>query len=312
MRPTLRQLQYIIAVSETGRFHEAARMMNVSQPSLSAQIAEAELHLGVQLIERNRSGAILTPVGEEVVRRARIVLLGVEDIKTVARGSIKKLSGRFRLGTLPTIGPYLLPSAAKELHRRFPNLLLSVREEGSVSLDEKLKDGRLDMLISTANDHVNSASMHLFDEKLFVCAANEHVLSSQTGPVGLDELRGHEILSLGNGYRLSGIVQDLARIAEAHISTEYEGTSLDAVRQMAVMGAGVAVLPSLYALVEARRDPSQVVRPIGYNDAKREVSLIWRRDSPLATNMETIGGVLQEVASKILSGEDGLSQKRVS
>lgn len=310
MRPTLRQLQYIVAVSETGRFHEAARLMNVSQPSLSAQIAEAETHLGARLIERDRKGAYMTPLGEEVVRRARRIFTELEDLKTVAQRSQGALEGRFRLGTLPTLGPYLLPSAAKELHRRFPELRLSVREENAKILDEKLKDGRLDLLISTAEDHVGTSSMHLFDEQLFVCAANEHELSSRAGPVGFEELKDREILTLGNGFRLSMIVQELARLSGAHISTEYEGTSLDAIRQMAVMGAGVAVLPSLYALVEARRDPSQVVRPIKYGAAKREISLVWRRDSPLAESMETIGLVLREVAGEILATADQLSPAR--
>lgn len=301
MRPTLRQLQYIVAVAETGRFHEAARLMNVSQPSLSAQISEAETQLGARLIERNRKGAYMTPLGEEVVRRARKIFKELEDMKTVVQQSAGTLRGRFRLGTIPTLGPYLLPSAAKELHRRFPDLRLSVREEAARELDEKLKDGRLDLLISTHEDHANTASMHLFDEQLYVCAANEHELSRRDGPVGIEELRGREILTLGNGFRLSIIVQELARISGAHVSTEYEGTSLDAVRQMAVMGAGVAILPSLYTLVEARRDPTQVVRPIKIDGARREVSLIWRLDSPLAESMETIGTVLREVARDILA-----------
>jgi LysR family hydrogen peroxide-inducible transcriptional activator len=305
MRPTFRQLQYIVAVAETGRFHEAARQLNVSQPSLSAQIAEAEAHLGVRLIERDRRGAYMTPTGEEVVRRARRIFTELEDIKTVARRAGGTLEGRFRLGTLPTLGPYLLPSGVRALHRRFPDLRLSVREESPVTLDEKLKDGRLDMLISTAEDHVDAAAMHLFDERLYVCAAREHDLSRRAGPVALDELKGREILTLGRGYRLSLIVQDLARRAGAHIATEYEGTSLDAIRQMAVMGAGVAILPSLYALVEARRDPDQRVRPIADAAARREISLIWRCNSPLAESMDTIGTVLRDVAAEILATAEG-------
>lgn len=301
MRPTLRQLQYIVAVAETGRFHEAARLLNVTQPSLSAQIADAEQTLGVRLIERDRKGAFMTPIGEEVVRRARRILTELEDMKTVTHQSEGQLRGRFRLGTLPTLGPYLLPGAARELHLRFPDLRLSVREENAQALDEKLKDGRLDLLISIAEDHVDTASMHLFDEQLYVCAANDHELSQRSGPVGFDELKGRAVLTLGNGFRLSLIVQELARLSGAHISTEYEGTSLDAIRQMAVMGAGVAILPSLYALVEARRDPTQIVRPVQYGAARREISLIWRRDSPLASSMEKIGVVLREVAGEIIS-----------
>ena len=127
MRPTLRQLQYIVAVADTGRFRDAALQLGVSQPSLSEQISDAEAQLGVTLIERARTGAVLTPAGVEVVRRARIVLTQVEDLKTVARQVTGDLAGRYRLGTLPTIGPYLLPSAVRELHQLYPDLRLGVR-----------------------------------------------------------------------------------------------------------------------------------------------------------------------------------------
>lgn len=301
MRPTLRQLQYIVAVADMGKFRDAAELLNVSQPSLSEQISDAEAQLGVTLIERARTGAVLTPIGEEIVRRARIVLTQVEDIKTVARQSIGNVAGRYRLGTLPTIGPYLLPSAVRELHEAYPDLRLSVREERTIDLDEKLHDGRLDMVISTAEDHVNSEAMQLFDEQLYACAAADDTLSEGTGPVSISELKGREFLSLGYGHRLSMIVQKLAEAAGAHVSTEYEGTSLDAIRQMAGMGAGVAILPSLYALVEAQKDPSQIVRPINHPLARRQISLVWRADSPLEPNIQKLGLVFRDVAADLLA-----------
>ena len=300
MRPTLRQLQYLVAVAETGKFHEAARALNVSQPSLSAQIAEAEQQLGAVLVERGRHGAIMTPLGEEVVRRARAILTQVEDLKALAQRPAGEVAGRYRLGTVPTIGPYLLPSAVKELHRLFPELRMSVREERTVDLEERLGDGRLDMIISTPEDHVNGECMELFEETLYVCAAQEDELSQEDGPVDLSALKGRELLSLGPGHRLSVIIQHLADTAGAHVSTEYEGTSLDAVRQMATMGAGVAILPNLYAVVEAQRDPSQVVRPIRHKLARRNISLIWRRGSPLVEPIGAMGEVLRDVAGKLL------------
>ena len=300
MRPTLRQLQYIVAVADTGRFHDAARLLGVSQPSLSAQVAEAEAQLGVVVLERGRGGAFVTPVGEEVVRRARIILTQLEDLKTAARQASGGLAGRYRLGTLPTIGPYLLPSAVRELHQLYPDLRMSVREERTIDLEEKLNDGRLDMVISTAEDHVHAASMHLFDEVLYVCAAPDDPLSVTDGPVSLEDLVGREILSLGFGHRLSMIVQNLADAAGAHVSTEYEGTSLDAIRQMAGLGVGVAVLPSLYALVEARRDPAQIVRPIDHPLAQRDISLIWREGSPLSDSIQKLGLVFRDIATDLL------------
>lgn len=312
MRPTLRQLQYLVAVADTGKFHEAARMLNVSQPSLSAQIAEAEQQLGAVLVERGRHGAIMTPLGEEVVRRARLILIQVEDLKAFALRPSGEVAGRYRLGTVPTIGPYLLPGAIKELHRLYPELRMSVREARTADLDERLMDGRLDMIISTPEDHVNGAFMELFEETLFVCAAQEDELSAKSGPVDLEALKGRELLSLGPGHRLSLIIQQLATAAGAHVSTEYEGTSLDAVRQTASMGEGVAILPNLYAVVEAQRDPGQVVRPIRHKLARRKIGLIWREGSPLAEPIMEMGNVLRSVAADLLSDDAGKPRRRVS
>ncbi|WP_375210419.1 LysR substrate-binding domain-containing protein [Hyphomonas jannaschiana] len=300
MRPTLRQLQYIVAVADTGRFRDAALQLGVSQPSLSEQISDAEAQLGVTLIERARTGAVLTPAGVEVVRRARIVLTQVEDLKTVARQVTGDLAGRYRLGTLPTIGPYLLPSAVRELHQLYPDLRLGVREERTIDLDEKLNDGRLDMVISTAEDHLNSESMQLFDEQLYVCTASDDPIGGGNGALKISALKGREVLSLGYGHRLSTVVQKLAEAAGAHVSTEYEGTSLDAIRQMAGMGAGIAIVPSLYAVMEASKDPHQIVRPIDHPLARRRISLVWRAGSPLEQNIQKLGLVFRDVAADLL------------
>lgn len=312
MRPTLRQLQYLVAVADTGKFHEAARMLNVSQPSLSAQIAEAEQQLGAILVERGRHGAFMTPLGDEVVRRARTILTLVEDLKAFTLRPAGEVAGRYRLGTVSTIGPYLLPGAVRELHRLFPELRMSVRESRTADLNERLNDGRLDMIISTPEDHASSAFMELFEETLFVCAAQEDELSAKKGPVDLDALRGRELLSLGPGHRLSLIIQQLADAAGAHVSTEYEGTSLDAVRQTASMGEGVAILPNLYAVVEAQRDPSQVVRPIRHKLARRKIGLVWREGSPLAEPMAEMGKVMRDVAAELLKGDGKEPNRRVS
>jgi LysR family hydrogen peroxide-inducible transcriptional activator len=179
-------------------------------------------------------------------------------------------------------------------------------------LNERLNDGRLDMIISTPEDHASSAFMELFEETLFVCAAQEDELSAQNGPVDVEALRGRELLSLGPGHRLSLIIQQLADAAGAHNSTEYEGTSLDAVRQTASMGEGVAILPNLYAVVEAQRDPTQVVRPIRHKLARRKIGLIWREGSPLSEPMTEMGKVMRAVAEDLLSGDGKESKRRVS
>lgn len=300
MRPTLRQMQYLIAIADTGKFGEAARAVNVSQPSLSAQIAEMEAGLGVALVERSRRGALLTPAGEELVRRARVILREVEDLKAVAKLGRTELSGRLRLGVLPTIGPYLLPQTTGDLRARFPALRLSVREERTVDLDEHLQAGLFDTVISTPEDHPDTEYAHLFTERLYACAPPEDELTRGEGPIGLEHLRGRQLLTLGQGHRLSEITQDLATAAGAAVSSEYEGTSLDAIRLMSQLGAGIAILPSLYALSEAKRDRGLHVRLIDHPMARRDIALIWRETSPLAASLLSLSGCLKDAAGKLL------------
>ena len=300
MRPTLRQMQYLIAIADTGKFGDAARAVNVSQPSLSAQIAEMEAGLGVALVERSRRGAMLTPAGEELVRRARVILREVEDLKAVAKLGRTELSGRLRLGVLPTIGPYLLPQTTGDLRARFPALRLSVREERTVDLDEHLQAGLFDTVISTPEDHPDTEYAHLFTERLYACAPPEDELTQGEGPIRLEDLRGRQLLTLGQGHRLSEITQDLATAAGAAVSSEYEGTSLDAIRLMSQLGAGIAILPSLYALSEAKRDRGLHVRLIDHPMARRDIALIWRETSPLAASLLSLSGCLQNAAGKLL------------
>ena len=299
MRPTLRQLQYIVAVADTGRFHEAAKRLHVSQPSLSAQIAEVEKQLGVQLIERGRNGALMTPLGIEVVRRARLILRDVEDLKSAMHVGDEDFAGRIRLGVLPSVGPYLLPPAVTDLHRSYPNLRLVIQEHLADDLDRLIKEGALDCAISNPDTHKELASTLLFEEPLWICTAPDDPLAGD-GAIHLDALQGRELLSVGQSYRLNSTIQQLAELAEARMSDVFSGTSLDAIRHMSATGAGIAILPAIYALAEARRDADLVLRPIDHPLARRAVSLVWRPTSPLEPSFLKIAEILQQDAAAIL------------
>lgn len=302
MRPTLRQLQYLVAIAETGHFGDAAKRSNVSQPSLSAQLATMEAELGTVLVERSRSGARLTPNGAEVVRRARLILRDVEDLKAAVRSMPDHLTGRLRLGALPTVGPYLLPHAARRLHAAYPDLRFTVREERPTDLEAHLHEGLFDTVISTAENYRNCRHRHIFEDNLWICMAPDDPLAGTSGPIALSDLKGRELLSLGywHWHNLDLKVQALAQASGAHVSTEYEGTTLDAIRQMAEMGAGLAILPSLYAVIEVQRDPHMIIRRIDDPLAIRQIALIWRDTSPLDASLTTLAQVLSEVARDIL------------
>ena len=273
MRPTLRQLEYIVAVAETGQVGLAAAQLNVSQPSLSAQLAEVEADLGVTLFQRGRAGAKITPVGEEIVRRARQILHELQDLRIAAQGG-GIFQGRLRLGVLPSIGPYLLPGVVKRLHKEHPSFRLIVREENTRDLDEGLRSGRLDMIISTPEDHPGADIIPLFTETLWAATALDHPILRDRSEISLRELKGQTLLTLGSKHRLSHIVAGLAARAGGRVSDEYEGTSLDAIRLMAATGAGIAILPSIYAATEARRGIDVSLYALHDPEARRDIALI--------------------------------------
>ena len=300
MKPTLRQLEYLVAIADTGRFSEAAERLNVAQPSLSTQVADAEAQLGVILFERSRAGAYPTPIGEQVIRRARYILRQMEDLKELARHGGTGLFGRVRLGVLPTIGPYLLPRCTRLLHTRFPDLRLNIHDAATDTLASMLDQGLLDAAVSTMEDHPGCRGLSLFHENLWIATDPQSPLAHTSEPVQLDDLQGSEFLTLGLGHRLTRLVQELAYQAGAHVSTDYEGTSLDAIRNMAALGAGVAVLPDLYVNVEARRDPGLVFRRIDHPRAQREISLVWRQQSPISDGLELLSEIMRDAAATAL------------
>lgn len=311
MKPTLRQLQYLVAIDEAQSFSGAARLSNVSQPSLSTQVQDMESVLGVTLVERGRAGAPLTPIGKELVRRARIILSDMDSFRTLARESGQSYAGRIRLGTIPSIGPYLLPLVMRRLHRKYPDLRILVREESTRDLQMRLEDGHLDVIISTPDDHPEMKSTPLFTENIYIGVApdddlaadapNMGVDATKEGPsVALSRLKGRELLSLGPGHRFALQVQALADESGATVSAEYEGTSLDAIRQMAEMGGTVAILPTLYAYSEACEDPGIIIRRIDHPIAQRNIGLIWRPTSPLSPKFVTISEDFRAAAAERL------------
>ncbi|MFT6225213.1 MAG: LysR family hydrogen peroxide-inducible transcriptional activator [Paracoccaceae bacterium] len=273
MRPTLRQLEYIVAVANTGRFSLAASLLNVSQPSLSAQISEAETELGLRVFERGRAGVKVTLGGADVLRRARLILRDVEDLRAAAKGN-DTFEERLRLGVLPSIGPYLLPNVVRALHLEYPKFRLVIREENTRDLEEGLRTGSLDMIISTPEDHPGCLHIKLFEEGLWVAVALDDPISSLATPLNLTDLKGRRFLTLGPRFRLSHMVAVLAGRCGAHVSDAYEGTSLDAIRLMAATGNGVALLPHLYAVTEARRGTDIALRPLNAPGTERQIALI--------------------------------------
>lgn len=292
--PTIRQLVYLVAIADTGRFSLAAERSNVSQPSLSAQIAQLEHNLGAKLFERGRHGAMLTPIGQEIAVRARRLLAEARELEAAVLASRENLGGLIRLGALPTVGPYLLPRVVPELHAKHPALRLYVREMRTVDLEAALRGGGFDVILSTPPAEVDGLVVEpLFQEALRIGVPADHRLAAKS-VIRVADLAGENILTLEAGHHLSKRAADLAKTARAELLTNYEGTSLDALRQMVGMGMGVSLFPALYIVSEIKSDDAVAVRDILLDDASRWLALVWRDTSPRGRDFAMLADRLRE------------------
>ncbi len=299
MKLTIRQLEYIVAVADSGQFSIAAKQLNVAQPSLSAQIADCEFHLGARIFDRDRNGARATHLGEEIIRRARIVLDEAEQLFAIATER-QIFDGRLRLGVLPSIGPYILPSVVRALHAKFPDLKAVIKDANTVLLQSGLRDGTIDFAISTPEDHPNTLHSPLFEERFWVAFAPDDSLARQKAPIGQEQLSGRTLLTLDTSHRLARIVHELASRTNALVSPDYSGDSLDTIRMMAATGTGVAILPEIYAMAVGKNSRGIVMRRIDLDIAHRRIVLVQKQTKQPIPGTELLAEELTQQAQLYL------------
>jgi len=293
--PTLQQMRYLVALADTLHFRRAAEVAHVTQPTLSTQLRELELRLGVQLVERSRSRVILTAVGEEISRRARTVLRDVDEIRTLARFAQKPLHGTMKVGVVQTLGSYLLPLIVPDLHRSHPELGFYVREGLPEGLLGRLEDGGLDLLFCALPlNRADLVAVPLFREPLLLVTPEEHPLARQAVVSG-EALRGETILTLEPGHRMHGQIGDYCARVGARVSPDYEGTSLDTLRQMVAMGMGLSLLPALYVRSEVARERLVVARPLADPAPARTIGMVWRRESARGEEFAGLAGIIRDI-----------------
>ena len=294
--PTLKQFRYLVAIADTLHFRRAAERCHVTQPTLSAQLREMEDRLGVQLVERSRSGVVMTPVGERIVALVRVVLKDVENIMEIAKHGQYLFTDTLRLGVLHSLGPYLLPHILPDIHDQYPELKLYVREGFPSDLLHALEEGKLDLLLFPLPvQAADLATQRLFRESLHVVVPADHALAAKK-IIERTDLKGETILALEPGHRLHEQVRDLSQQYGAELSHDYEGTSLDTLRQMVGMGMGLSFLPALYVRAELGTDDQAIVCDIAGTAPSRTIGMVWRRrssrDQEYSVFAEFVRGVL--------------------
>lgn len=296
---TLRQLQYLAAVAEARSFRRAAEACAVSQPSLSAQVAEAERALGVRLFERDRRRVLVTAAGAALLAHARRVLVSADDLVEAARRHADPLAGTVRVGVIPTVGPYLLPRIVPALRAALPALLVLWQEDRTAALVQRVAAGELDAaLLAREADLKDLVQAELAADPFLLAAPPDHPLAKGKGPLRADALEGERVLLLDDGHCLRE--QALAVCARAGADElGFRATSLGTLVQMVASGAGVTLLPRLAVETEVAR-AGLATRPFAPPSPGRTLVLAWRRGAAAEPALRAVA----EVAARAAGGED--------
>jgi LysR family hydrogen peroxide-inducible transcriptional activator len=278
-RPTVRQLEYLIAVADHRNFRRAAEAVGVSQPALSAQIQTVEAALGVQVFERDRRKVLVTPHGEKIVARARAAVAAVDEVSGAARGLAEPLAGPLRMGVIPTVAPYLLPRILPAVRKAYPRLELILREEQTARLLAQLDAGTLDCALLALPVPGDVTAAAIWDEPFLLAAARGSPLLGKRRIRDAD-LAGQDVLLLEDGHCLRDQALAVCQHAGSKEVAEVRATSLPTLVQMVAGGLGVTLLPESAAevLVPTARGPVQVVR-FAHPVPSRTLGLVWRTSS---------------------------------
>ena len=299
---TLRQLRFFTALADTLNFSRAAEGCHVTQSTLSTGLKELEHALGVQLAERTRHSVLLTPIGEEIAKRARAVLADVAELESVARQDGTTGKGSVRLGAIPTVGPFIMPRALPLLRARFPDLKLYLREELTAPLLDGLLAGRLDLaLIALPHDMPRElVTVPLFEDGYQLTAPRDHPLANRDRVEGAD-LVGRELLLLERGHCLQrhalSSFPDLALTQDESFSA----TSLPTLVAMVEQGLGLTLLPNLAVAAGAATGHAIALTELP-GARPRTVALAYRATSGKAE-------LFQGIADEIVAAREALLVK---
>lgn len=291
--PTIKQLQYLVALHESGHFGRAAEASFVSQSTLSAGIRELETLLGVTLVERSRRVVRFTPLGEQVVAKAHRLLREAEELSELVQASGKPLSGELRMSVIPTIAPFLLPKMLPRLRKERPSLKLFLREETSADAMESLQHGRADCVLLALPFPTGEIEFeHIADDRLFVAFPKDEPRDPpETIPASMID-EGH-LLLLEDGHCLKEHALAACNRAELSASATMIGTSLHTLVQMVDNGLGMTMLPEMAIDAGILKGTEVIARPLKEKNASREIALVWRKNSPRSEEFKLLAEELK-------------------
>ena len=284
----IRDLIYLKAIARHKHFGKAADSCNVSQPTLSVQLKKLETDLGVTLIERSKRAVRLTPIGEKVLSLAEAALGAVDAIRTISAEASDPFSGQFRLGSIPTISPFLVPDVLSKLGRVFPKLQLGFRENITERLTEDLLNGDLDVaILATPPETSNLITIPLYDEPLLVIHPMGHDLEALNG-LNLSDLPLDQMILLSEGHCFRDQTIDLCDIQNQAKFSETSVTSLETIISLVEAGQGISLVPALAKAKGWLARPGIGVQPLRSRGATRQINLTFRKSAPRRALIEAV------------------------
>ncbi|WP_374371173.1 hydrogen peroxide-inducible genes activator [Dongia sp.] len=295
--PTLRQLRYLVAIAEHRHFGRAAEACFATQSTLSAGLQELENLLDVKLVERSKRRVMLTPLGEAVVARARIVLREAEDISELAFASKDPLSGPLRMGVIPTIGPYLLPRVLPPLRRSYPDLRLYLREDMTARLLDALNDGEIDVALIALPFPTDELEVRELGADPFLLACRSDDPLAKAKAPELEHLPEDRLLLLDEGHCLREHALAACRLQPSHHHDDFRATSLPTLVQMVANQLGVTLLPKMAVDSGLLSGTGLIAKPLAESTPAREIALVWRKTTPRTLEFNLLADVLRQFAT---------------
>src|SRR3954468_3771753 len=302
---TLTELRYVVALAQERHFGRAAQKCFVTQPTLSLALAKLEDELGIRLFERNKNEVLVTGRGQQIVEQARRVLDEVGKIQQLARGGKAHLSAPFRLGVIPTIGPYLLPDLIPILRKRAPQMPLVIEENLTGNLAPMLRDGELDAVIIALPFSIPGVKTEVVYEEPFSVVVPEGHRWQQRKGVKPSELSEENLLVLNNGHCFRDqVLEACPGQSNTAMPEGRAGSSLETIRNMVASGLGVSVLPSS-ALTPRYASKLLKVVPFSSPVPSRKVALAWRQSFDRPAAVEVLADAIADVKLPCLKKEKG-------
>lgn len=291
--PTLKQLQYLVALHEHGHFGRAADACFVSQSTLSAGLRDLETLLGVVLVERSKRAVRFTPLGNAVVAKAHRLLREAEELADMVQSARQPLSGELRMSVIPTIAPFLLPRMLPRLRRERPQLKLFLREETSQAAMESLHHGRCDCVLLALPYPTGEVEKEIIELDALYVAFPKNDPRDPPAEITPDLIDEHRLLLLEDGHCLKEHSLAACNRPELRASATMIGTSLHTLVQMVDNGLGLTMLPEMALDAGILNGTDVIARPLRSDTANREIALVWRKNSPRAEEFRLLAEELR-------------------